>query len=631
MNRSLVLIWLGVMLLIACEKGEKGEAFSTYTIEQFYASTSVGGGSFSPDEKKLLIGTNETGIFNLYEIDLASGEKTQVTNNTEESFSPVGYVPTTGEIMYSADKGGNEIDHIYLIQENGEHRDLTPGEQEKASFGGWDKDKAAFYYGSNKRDPNFFDLYKMNVSDWSSEMLYENKDGLNAGSLSEDEQWLTQSQSITTSSNRLFLLNLQSGERVEISKPDVSAAYGASGFSKDGSKLFYTSNAEGEFTKLYSYDIASGEHAVEYEAQWDVMFSYLSEKGTYRVTGINEDGKTNLILSNAKTGAQIDFPAIPDGNVLAVNISNSEKYMRLTVGSSKTPTNIFLYNFETKDLKQLTNTLNPEIAGDNLVGAEVVRFKSFDSLDIPAIYYKPKQASASNKVPALVWVHGGPGGQSRQSYSPLIQYLVNHGYAVLAVNNRGSSGYGKTFKRMDDRNHGEADLKDCIWGKKWLADQDYIDEYRIGIIGGSYGGYLTMAAMAFEPSEFRVGVNLFGVTNWMRTLKSIPPYWSSFREALYKEMGDPFSADSVRLHNMSPLLHAEQIQNPVMVLQGANDPRVLQIESDEMVEAIRENNVPVEYVIFPDEGHGFVKKENQIKGYSQILSFLDKYLQENSR
>jgi dipeptidyl aminopeptidase/acylaminoacyl peptidase len=631
MNKSLVLIWLGVIFLIACEKGEKESTFSTYTIEQFYASTSVGGGSFSPDEKKLLIGTDETGIFNLYEIDLASGEKTQVTNSTEESFRPLSYVPSTGEMLYSADKGGNEIDHIFLIQENGEHRDLTPGEEAKADFGGWSKDQTAFYYGSNKRDPKFFDLYKMNISDWSSEMLYENKDGLDPGSLSDDEQWLTQSQSITTSSNRLFLLNLNTGERIEISKPDVSAEYRASGFSKDGTKLYYTSNAEGEFTKLYSYDIESGEHAVEYEAQWDVMFSYLSKQGTYRVTGINEDGKTNLVLSNAQTGAAIDFPAIPDGDVLAVNISDSEKLMRLTVGSSRAPANISLYNFETKELKQLTNTLNPEISASNLVSAEVVRFPSFDSLDIPAIYYKPRQASASNKVPALVWVHGGPGGQSRQSYFALIQYLVNHGYAILAVNNRGSSGYGKTFNRMDDRDHGGADLQDCIWGKKWLAEQEYIDEYRIGIIGGSYGGYLTMAAMAFEPTEFRVGVNIFGVTNWMRTLKSIPPWWSSFREALYMEMGDPFSADSVRLHNMSPLLHAEQIQNPVMVLQGANDPRVLQIESDEMVEAIRENNVPVEYVIFPDEGHGFVKKDNQIKGYSQIRLFLDKYLKENSR
>jgi len=223
-------------------------------------------------------------------------------------------------------------------------------------------------------------------------------------------------------------------------------------------------------------------------------------------------------------------------------------------------------------------------------------------------------------------VHGGPGGQTMTYYNPIIQYLANHGYAVLGVNNRGSSGYGKTFFKMDDRNHGDKDLKDCIWGKKWLQGLDYIDTAKIGIIGGSYGGFMTMAAMTSAPGEFKVGVNLFGVTNWLRTLKSIPPYWASFRDALYTEMGDPFTADSVRLYNISPLFHGQNVKNPVMVLQGANDPRVLQVESDEMVEAIKANGVPVEYVIFPDEGHGFVKKENEIKGYSQILTFLDKYL-----
>jgi len=262
-----------------------------------------------------------------------------------------------------------------------------------------------------------------------------------------------------------------------------------------------------------------------------------------------------------------------------------------------------------------------------LVSAEVVRYKSFDGLEIPAIYYKPHQASENNKVPALVWVHGGPGGQSRVGYSALIQYLVNQGYAILAVNNRGSSGYGKTFFRMDDKKHGDEDLKDCIWGKKWLQDQEYIDADKIGIIGGSYGGYMTMAAMTFTPDEFEAGVNIFGVTNWLRTLKSIPPYWEAFREALYEEMGDPVK-DSIALYNKSPLFHADQVKNPVMVLQGANDPRVLQVESDEIVAALKENDVPVEYIVFEDEGHGFIKKENEIKAYRQIREFLDKYLKE---
>ncbi len=412
---------------------------------------------------------------------------------------------------------------------------------------------------------------------------------------------------------------------------DKSGSYNPSGFSKNDAYFYYITDIDKEFTYLVQYEIASGDKKVIFETNWDVMYSYLSENEKYRVIGINEDGKNNLIIQDNKTGKKIDFPDIPDGDIKGVNISESEKLMRLTVGTSKATNNIYMYNFATKELKQLTNTLNPELDLNNLVSAEVIRFKSFDGVEIPGIYYKPLMADPDNKVPALVWVHGGPGGQSRVGYISLIQFLVNHGYAILAVNNRGSSGYGKTFYKMDDLNHGDKDLKDCIWGKKWLQEQDYIDQDKIGIMGGSYGGYMTMAAMTFAPDEFKVGVNIFGVTNWLRTLKSIPPHWESFRNALYKELGDPNTKDSVRLYNISPLFHAENVKNPIMVLQGANDPRVLQVESDEIVAAIRKNNIPVEYVLFPDEGHGFRKKENEIKGYGQILTFLDQYLKEKNK
>ena len=352
----------------------------------------------------------------------------------------------------------------------------------------------------------------------------------------------------------------------------------------------------------------------------------LSYNEKYRVIGVNEDGKNKLYIFDHKTGQAIDFPKIDDGDVQAVNISRSENKMRLSIGDSKSPNNIYVYDFGNKELKKCTNTLNPEIDGNDLVSAEIVRYKSFDGLDIPAIYYKPKQASITNKAPAVVFVHGGPGGQSRAGYFSLIQYLVNHGYAILAVNNRGSSGYGKTFFKMDNRNHGDKDLKDCIWGKKYLASLSYIDTSKIGIMGGSYGGYMTLAALSFHPDEFKVGVDLFGVANWLRTLKEIPPYWESFKNALYEEIGDPNTADTVRLKQFSPLLHASNITKPLMVLQGANDPRVLKIESDEVVESVKKKGVPVEYIVFPDEGHGFIKKENEIKGYGQILQFLDKHL-----
>ena len=613
-----------ILFIASCTQNHVPEK---YSIDQFYQNNRIGGGAFSDDETKLLVSSDESGIFNVYEIDIASGEKTQKTFSEKESFFAIDYLPGTNHILYSADKGGNEINHIYLMYEDGKISDLTPGENEKASFAGWSKDKKSMYYISNKRNPKFFDFYKMKVDTWKSEMLYQNDNGINISDMSEDESWFSFSQTITTSENKLFLTNRIDKSTIELSVEPGS--YSSSGFSNDNKYFFFITDEGEEFSYLVKYEIETGKEEVLFQTNWDVMYSYLSESEKYRVTAVNEDGKNTLFIKNLVNNSDVFFPAIPDGDIKGVRISKSEKKIRLTVGTSKSPNNIYVYDMGSKKLKKLTETLNPEINANDLVEAEVVRYPSFDGLEIPAIYYKPLGATKSNKVPALVWVHGGPGGQSRTGYSSFIQYLVNNGYAILAVNNRGSSGYGKTFYKMDDLNHGDKDLKDCIWGKKWLQNQDYIDAEKIGIIGGSYGGYMTMAAMTFTPDEFKVGVNIFGVTNWLRTLKSIPPYWESFRNALYKEMGDPTTADSVRLYEISPVFHSDKVKNPVMVLQGANDQRVLKIESDEIVAGIEANGITVEYVVFDDEGHGFRKKENEIEAYGKVLSFLETYLKNN--
>ena len=602
-----------------------GQVTKKYTIEQFYKNTSVGGGIFSPDEKKLLVHTNETGIFNLYEIDIATGKKKQLTDSKTESLFVIGYVPGTGEVLYTADQGGNENTHIYLKKRDGKVVDLTPGEKEKANFAGWTRDHKHLYYLSNARDPKFFDLYKMDVANWKADMLYKNDKGYFVSGLSDNEQYVALVQPVSSSSNNLYILDRKSDQLTKVNS-ESPARNNPAQFSNDNKTLYYTTNEDGEFTYAVKYDLASNKKEKLFETNWDVMYMYQSWNEKYRVVGINEDAKNSIRLFDAQTGKELPFPKIEGGDIQGVSISPSENKMRLSIGNAKQPNEHYLYDFKTKQLKKLTNSLNPEINPNDLVDAEIIRYKSFDGLEIPAVFYKPKDASEKNRVPAIVMVHGGPGGQARVGYFALVQYLVNHGYAVLDVNNRGSSGYGKTFHQMDDRNHGDKDLKDVVWGKRYLTSLPYIDGNKIGIMGGSYGGYMTAAAMAFHPQEFNVGVNIFGVTNWLRTLKSIPAFWEAQRKALYDELGDPNTEDSVRLYNISPLFHAANIARPFMVLQGSNDPRVLQIESDEIVAAVKKNNVPVEYVVFPDEGHGFRKKENEIKGYGQILVFLDKYL-----
>jgi len=621
MNKIIIIAFS--LLFMSCQQNIDPD-IKVYGIEDFFDNVSISGGYFSTDEEKIIFSSNQSGIYNVYEANIQTGKINQLTASNKESFFVRAYVPKSNDFIYSADNGGNEINHLFLKKENDTVVDLTPSENEKSVFYKWSNDNQFLYYLSNKRDSRYFDLYKMKIGQWIPEIIYKNEDNFSLSDISNNEKYLLLSRSITTSENKFYLFDIIENKRIEISS--LPGSYSSAGFSNDNKIFFYITDINNEFSYLNKYDIESMESSLIYETEWDVMYSYLSKNEKYRIIGVNEDGKNSVKIIEVDSNLPIKFPSFNNEDISSVSFSESEQKIRLTVGSSKMPSDLFVYDIEAENLKKITKSLNPKIDSKSLVNAQVIRYKSFDGLEIPAIYYKPLSASKNNKVPALVWVHGGPGGQSRMGFNPLIQYLTNNGYAILAVNNRGSSGYGKSFYKMDDKNHGEKDLQDCIWGKKWLQKQEYIDENKIGIIGGSYGGYMTMAAMTFTPDEFMVGVNIFGVTNWIRTLKSIPPFWEASRKALYDELGDPYSSDSIRLKKISPLFHADKVINPVMVLQGSNDPRVLQIESDEIVEELINNDIPVEYVIFEDEGHGFRKKENQIEGYRKIKSFLDLYL-----
>lgn len=617
--------------LAAQQKASRSAKVKQYTIEQFYKTVNYNSASFHDDEKQIVLSENSTGIFNVYKMDLAAKALSPVTKSEKESYFSLGFVPGTNDLLYTADQGGNENSHIYLLKADGTTKDLTPGDKVKAGFDGWNKSRDAFYFSTNQRDPKTFDLYKMQKGSWEPTLIYKNDSALNTGDISKDEKWLTLVKAITTDQSELYLAELASGKLTKISADTGIANYSPTGFDPDNSAFYYTTNDGNEFTYLVKYDLATGNRSKLLATNWDIEGMNISRNGKYRAVYLNEDGRMNCRLFDHASGKEIKLPNVPDGSVRYVSFSPSEERMLLGVAGDRNPLNIWFYEPASNKLERLTRSLNPEIDPADLVDAEVVRFKSFDGLDIPAIFYKPHGASATNKVPALVWVHGGPGGQSMAGYSQSIQYFVNHGYAILAVNNRGSSGYGKSFFAMDNQNHGDKDLKDVVWGKKWLAQQSYIDPSKIGIYGGSYGGFMTLAGLIQYPQEFAVGVNLYGVTNWLRTLRSIPPYWESFRKALYQEMGDPSTADSVRLRNISPLFNTEKIKTPLLVLQGSNDPRVLQVESDEIVAGARKNGQPVEYVLFPDEGHGFMKKANQMKAAEVTLDFLEKHLNKKGK
>jgi dipeptidyl aminopeptidase/acylaminoacyl peptidase len=604
-----------------------------YEAEAFFETTDVrlpgsAGFTWSPDGSKVLMSSNESGVWNAYTLDAASGSQVQLTANPDTTFA-VSFFPDDDRILFTTDPGGSELNKMFVREEDGSTTLLTPGAETKASFAGWADDAGSFFIATNERDASVFDLYRYDTEGYDRELMYENPGNLNLVDASDDGRYLLLIKSNSSADNDIFLVDLQDAdpEPVLITEHNGNVSHGAYTFTPENDALIYATDEFGEYNQAWRYDLATGEKTPYFSADWDVSFVSFSPTGRYRITGVNADARTEIEVTETATGRRVSNFDV-EGDLGNFRFTPEEDRLAAYLYSDTTPGDIVVADMDTRNIRQLTDTLNPEIDSDNLVESEVIRYESFDGLEIPSILWRPKNASASNPSPAIVWVHGGPGGQTRTGYSPSIQHLVNHGYTVLGVNNRGSSGYGKTFFHMDDKRHGEVDLQDVVYGKKWLEEQPWVDGDNIAIMGGSYGGYMVGAALAFEPEVFDAGVNIFGVMNWVRTLESIPAWWGPNRDALFDELGDP-ATDGERLRRISPLFHAEKITKPLLVVQGANDPRVLQVESDEIVEKVRANGVPVEYVLFEDEGHGFRKQDNRIEAQRAYLAFLNEHLDQD--
>jgi dipeptidyl aminopeptidase/acylaminoacyl peptidase len=592
-----------------------------YPIPQLVGVEGLYGLSISADNQRVLVSSDRSGVFNAWAIPLDGSASTALTASNDSIFVD-SYFPRDQRVLYTADRGGDEQSHVYLRDLDGQIRDLTPGTNLKASFLDWSGDGRSFFILTNERDARYFDLYE--YGGFGRQRVWQNDQGFDIAAVSPDKRWLALGRETTTNDSDVWVYDTQSKELRNLTAHAGVVRNDVQTFSADSSRLYLTSNADGEFADLVAADLASGQRQTVLRAGWDVAAARLSRDRRFLVVQVNADARTQLELLDAKTLRPTSLPALANLAITQVELSRDGSLMAFYAESSNEPRNLYVYEFASGKVQRLTNSLGAIPAAD-LVAAEVVRYASLDGLTVPALLYRPLTADASHPVPAVVVVHGGPGGQSRAQYSDLVQVLSNSGYAVLAVNNRGSSGYGKTFYSLDDRHHGEGDLDDCVAGRRWLARQDWVAADRIGIVGGSYGGFMVLAALAFRPTEFAVGVDLYGVANWPRTLASMPAWWGSARDAILAELGDPTS-DSERLQRISPLFHTEGIVRPLLVLQGANDPRVLPAESDEIVAALRARSVPVEYVTFADEGHGFVKRSSTEQAYAAIVGFLDRYL-----
>lgn len=582
----------------------------------------MSGISFSHDEQEILVTSNQSGVFNAYAIPISGGIPRQLTFSTDESIRALSFFPEDRRFLYVRDKGGVESRHLCVGEEDGREVELTPTNCVRSGLHGWSSDNRYFYCSTDERMTHKLDLYRVDARTYERCLIFRNDDGYIPVTLSPDENYLCLIKYEGLTKSSLFIYSLNSKSLQAITPPAPAALYLPLYF--EGDDLFYRAMESEDEVIEYRHDLSTGERE-EYERRTtNFRQIIISDSRKYRAV-INDDGESStMTLHDYSAHAQVPLRSLPEGNVTSAAISKSDRWLAFYVNGDRDPTELYVYDLCSYRLERLTNNINAEISREDLVESKVLSFESFDGTNIPCLLWKPREASGGNKVPGLIWVHGGPMGQVRKGYASAVQFLVNHGYAVLAVNHRGSTGYGRDFLDAADGKQGREPLWDCIEAKSYLAKLDYIDPERIGIIGGSFGGYMALAALTFHPQEFAVGIAICGVSNLVRHLEvKLKQPHAAF--VYLKKIGDPVR-DRKRLEAVSPALHAEKICKPLMVLHGAKDPRALKIESDDIVSAVRAAGGIVEYVEFDDEAHGFRKRANSVRAYQSILTFLDKYL-----
>ena len=618
-SKNLLLILISTIFASSCEK-------PSLTAQEFfdYTNYSLSGShyGFNLSDERFLVNHNQSGISNAYEFDTQTLEFISVTTSDTKSFYGLSYFPSDDRVILQADNQGDELNHIF-VKDGGEVIDLTDYENTRAKFLGFSVDGLSFYIASNQRDSKTLDIYKYSVDDYSKSMLYQNNAAYEVTAKSDGDRYFVLTNSVNNYSTQIVLYDQITDSELNITNNKVENSF----LSFMGNTLLYSSNYDNNFNQLWSIDLTTNEQKKVYSASWDIVGANFYENTNTLHVFINEDASTKLVFLSAEDYSELSNEILPSEGLKGFSLSRAEDSYAFVYGSDTSPGDLFFSN-KNLDESSLVARSFETLDEASMVSSEVIRFESFDGLEIPSILYKPQGASASNPAPVMVYVHGGPGGQTRKGFNSQIQYMLHHGYGILGVNNRGSSGYGNEFYHLDDKRHGQEDLQDIIASKEYLQSLPWVDDNKIGVMGGSYGGFMTLAALTFYPNVFNVGIDIFGVSNWVRTLKSIPPWWESFKVALYDEMGDP-ATDEERHRKISPLFHAQNITKPMLVIQGSNDPRVLQIESDEIVNQVRANDVYVDYLVFPDEGHGFRKKVNRVKSANSIVDFLDECLKQN--
>ncbi len=573
------------------------------------------GPSWSPDGARVSFLTEITGVPQVWEVAGGAQGPSWPEQLTfyEERVSGARYSPEEESLLFGMDAGGNERSQLFLL-EDGEVRDLTRAPEAIHYSGGFSPDGGRIAYTATRRNGTDFDIFVQEVPEGQPETVWEVSGYHTVADWAPDGKALIVSRHHSNVNNDLYRLDLETGEATLLTPHEGDARFSDANVTPDGARLYLATDRDGEFSRLARLDLAT--LALEYLTpdDRDVEGVALSRDGRYLVAARNVDGYSDVLLFNGR-GRRMPDPQMPEGIVGDLEFSPDSGRLAFTLTAPERNPDVWVLDLPDGDAKRLTRSSTAGIPPPTFRKPRIVRYTSFDGREIPALFYEPGEENA----PVIVNVHGGPESQARPAFAPVTQYLLDSGYAVFFPNVRGSTGYGKAYTHLDDVRLRMDSVADLAHAAYWLQENGHGS---IAVMGGSYGGFMVLAALTEYPDLWTAGVDIVGIANLVTFLENTGSYRRSLREPEYGSL----EKDREFLESISPIHKAAEITAPLMVVHGKNDPRVPVGEAEQIVDCVKSSGGTVEYLLYEDEGHGLAKLKNRLDAYPKIVDFLDRHM-----
>jgi dipeptidyl aminopeptidase/acylaminoacyl peptidase len=604
-----------------------------YDFEQFRAVRNYADLCFSPDGRQVAYVTNTSGQFNVWRQPVAAGPDgsplmpVQLTALVESAARRAAWSPDGARILTAADYHGTENFGIHEIPAGRGWLDplsADPDVRHELAAEPWSPDGRWFAYSSNARTPVDMDAIIQNIETGEARTLLAGGANYDPVSWSPDGRYLLVVRFNTNTDQDLHLVDVETGESRHLTPHDEETKFVPGPWRRDSSGFYLFTDRGREFTGLAFLSLAVGEIEWVETPEWDVDGADLSHDGRYLAWLVNEDGYSRLYVRDLQSGHTRDFPDLPRGVAAQLRFSPAAPVVALFIARPVSAAVLYLVNVETGEHRALTQGMLGGIPEEEMVEPELVRYPSHDGRQVPAFLFRPKDIAPGERAPVVLSIHGGPEAQElpNYAYNGLDQYLLNRGIGVLATNIRGSTGYGKTYQKLIHRDWGGAELADLDHAARYLKTLPWVDADRLGVFGGSFGGFATLSCVARLPEHWAAAVDIVGPSNLVTFARAVPPHWRRFMK---QWVGDP-EEDTDELMARSPIKYVDNVRAPLLVIQGANDPRVVKPESDQMVERLRARGAEVEYMVFEDEGHGFTKTANALTAFKATAEWFEKHL-----